>query len=237
MEGGTPIRAVIFDFDGTLVDFVNSDIACITDIYQDIKISAGLDDFIDRAVFHIMRFHELVDLGKVDPLYMDQYRLFHTFRDFGIAWKDSLVSIYKERLLQHTKPYPGIIPFLQKLYGHVKLGILTNAYDPVMQTRRIQSAGLSAFFNQVQIAGEEEYAKPDPKAFHKICTKLGCMPSECLFIGDSPEYDIAGAKSAGMKTILIQRGDINIKIKPDHTVRSPDQIETVLKGIDCMAML
>ncbi len=69
------VKAVIFDFDGTLVDFVNSDIACLACILSDTNANVTLEEFIDRAVFHIMEFHELVDSGEVNPLTMHHYLL------------------------------------------------------------------------------------------------------------------------------------------------------------------
>ncbi len=225
------IKAVIFDFDGTLVDFVNSDIASLSYIHSDTKANVTLNDFIDRAVFHIMRFHELVDSGSANPLTLHHYRLTNTFKDFNIAWDDSFVSKYKAKLLEYTEPYPGVKPLLQKLYGHVKLGILTNAYDQIMQTKRIRTSGLYDFFNWIQISGEEEYAKPDSKAFHKACKRLGHKSDECLFIGDSPKYDIAGAKTAGLQTILIQREISDLQVDPDFIVNSIEEVEPIMKKL------
>lgn len=121
------IKAVVFDFDGTLVDFVNSDIACLADIHSDTNTTVALNDFIERAVFHIMRFHELVDSDAADPLTMHHYRLVNTFKDFNIAWDDSVVSTYKAELIEYTEPYPGVKTILRRLYEYVNLGILTNA--------------------------------------------------------------------------------------------------------------
>ncbi len=47
-------------------------------------------------------------------------------------------------------------------------------------------------------AGEE---KPSPKIFNMCIKKAGCLPSECLFIGDDLKKDYYGALSAGMKAL------------------------------------
>jgi len=223
------IKAVIFDFDGTLVDFVKSDIACLTDIHRCTNTEVLLNDFIDRAVFHIMKFHELVDSGLIEPLTMHNYRLMNTFRDFDIEWEKPFVDRYITKLLECTEPYLGVIPLLQKLRGCIPLGILTNAYDPALQTKRIRASGLYNFFDWIQISGEEEFAKPCVKAFQKACNMLGHRFRECLFIGDSPKYDIAGAKAAGMQTMLIQREIGDLQVEPDFLVRSIERIEPILK--------
>jgi len=222
------IKAVIFDFDGTLVDFVNSDTESLAGILSETNSSAAVKDFVDRAVFHIMKFHELASSGAVDPLTMHHYRLVNTFRDYGIAWNDVIVERYKAKLLEHTKPYPGAETLLRKLNDHVKLGILTNAYDPVMQTKRIRAAGLIDYFQCIQISGEEKYAKPDSQAYKLVCQRLLIRPEECVFVGNSPKYDIDGAIRTGMKTVLIENGVSDLHIDPDFIVGSIEEVEPIL---------
>jgi putative hydrolase of the HAD superfamily len=47
--------------------------------------------------------------------------------------------------------------------------------------------------------------KPDPYAFVEFAKRLEILPSACLFVGDSAEQDIAGARGAGMRALLINR--------------------------------
>ncbi len=198
------VKAVIFDFDGTLVDFINTDVECLELILKQTEAAVKTDAFIDRAVDHIMAFHELVESGNAVPLSMHHYRLCNTFRDFKIPWDEHYVESYRQLLLERTTPYPKAENLLRKLKGKVKLGILTNAYDPVMQRERIRAAGLTDYFDQIQVSGEEEHSKPNPEAFYKISNSLGVRAEECMFIGDSQRYDIEGANAAGMQAIQVR---------------------------------
>jgi len=213
------------------MDFINTDIECLRLIHKHTGARVEPDSFIDRAIHHIISFHKLVDLGKVNPLTLHHYRLSNTFREFGISWSEGYVDRYKRILLERATPYPNVHNVLSYLNGKVKLGILTNAYDPVMQTGRIQASGLAGFFEQVQISGEEIYAKPDPKAFHLISNRLGTIPEECIFIGDSPRYVIDGAISAGMMAILIQRETAAPMGNPDISVKSIKELGSILKKL------
>ncbi len=225
------VKAVIFDFDGTLVDFQNTDIECLKMILKKIGAQVEPDIFAEHAVNHIISFHKLVDSGEEDSLNMHLYRLSHTFMDFGILWDKTFVDYYKQLLLERTIPYKRVSNILSYLHGKVKLGILTNAYDPIMQTKRIQASGLSEFFNEIQISGEEKFAKPDPEAFQIICSRLNSRPEECVFIGDSLKYDIGGAITAGLQTILIQKGNTGSIVKPDYRVNCIEEIEPILKKL------
>jgi 4-nitrophenyl phosphatase len=48
--------------------------------------------------------------------------------------------------------------------------------------------------------------KPQPLFFQELCRRLHVQPHRCVLIGDNLESDIAGGKSAGMKTILTLGG-------------------------------
>jgi len=198
------VEAVIFDFDGTLVDFENTDIECLNLIHRKTGANVDADSFIDRAIDHIMRFHDLVNSDEINPLTLHRYRLSSTFGDFGIPWDDSYVDAYKDFLVDRTVLYPGIEEILKSIFGKVKLGILTNAYDPVLQMKRIKATGLADYFNEIQISGEEKYSKPDPRAFKTIADNLGVDSQNCIFIGDSKKYDIDGALAAGMQAVHTQ---------------------------------
>lgn len=225
------VKAVIFDFDGTLVDFIDTDIECLKLILKKTGAQVEPDEFADRAISHIIAFHELVDSEEVNPLNLHHYRLSHTFNDFGISWDKTFVDYYKQLLLERTNPYKNVSDLLTYLHDKVKLGILTNAYDPVMQTKRVQASGLSTFFGIIQISGEEKYAKPDPEAFRLICNRLNNRPEECIFIGDSPRYDIDGAIAAGLKTILIHREIADSSVNPDYRVGSIEELKPILRKL------
>ena len=218
-------EAVIFDFDGTMADFENTDTECLKLILKQTGAEIIADSFVTRAIDHIMCFHGLVDSDEIDPLTLHLYRLSKTFRDFNIPWDDSYVDTYKELLLERTIPYPGIEQILKTLLGKVKLGILTNAYDPVLQMKRIRATGLAEYFNKIQISGEQKYSKPDPRAFNLIADNLGVDSRKCIFIGDSKKYDIEGARAAGMQAIHMKP----TKEKDQHSsAMSIDQVKLKL---------
>lgn len=117
---------------------------------------------------------------------------------------------------------------LRNLSGRVKLGILTNAYDAVLQMKRIRATGLADCFDEIQISGEEKYAKPDPRAFKIITEKLGVDSEECIYIGDSKKYDIEGATAAGMLAIQIQAKAVKT---PHSSAKSIEQVTFILGEI------
>lgn len=114
---------------------------------------------------------------------------------------------------------------LKNLFGRVKLGMLTKAYDSVLQMKRIRATGLAVYFDEIQISGEEKYSKPDPRAFKIIARKLGVDSEECIYIGDSTKYDIEGATAAGMQAIQIQTKTVKT---PNSSAKSIEQVTLIL---------
>ena len=225
------IQAVIFDFDGTLVDLINSDVSVLKYIHRSAGTLVEQNKFVDIAIREIVTFHELVDRDEIDPMQMHQYRLSNTFKRLGIAWDERYVNLYRAQLLRETKPYAGTHDLLSYLRGKVKLGIISNAYNAGQQRKRIEASGLIDYFQHIIIAGEVGVAKPDPEIFLLMSKKLGIAPSECLYIGDSIQYDIAGASSAGMKTVLLHARISQSNHESEHLVRDIQQLTRLIQRL------
>jgi len=136
------IEAIVFDFDGTLVDFVDSDTKSLKHLHSVVEAKVSFDEFLETAVDEIMEFHRLVDQRLIDPLLMHRFRLEKTFKAHGMQWDDSALEIYKAELFRTCVPFDGVVEVLVQLRERFKLGLITNAYDGVEQRKRIAFSGL-----------------------------------------------------------------------------------------------
>jgi putative hydrolase of the HAD superfamily len=71
------------------------------------------------------------------------------------------------------------------------------------------------------ISGEIGVAKPDQKIFRYALERAGVSPEEALYVGDSPVYDIVGAKGVGMMMAWVNRAKTpleNLDPEPDYTM-------------------
>ena len=57
----------------------------------------------------------------------------------------------------------------------------------------------------------QKETKPDKHPFIRICGLLKVAPASCLYVGDNPAVDVAGAEQIGMKTILIRNSTANFQ--------------------------
>ena len=211
------LKAVLFDFDGTLTDYVRADLQALETLRAAACPHVEADLFAERAVEGIMAFHERVASGRADPLRMDRERLEHTLTAFGVPWSEAYLMTYTRALLAATVPAPGAHALLSGLRGRFRLGLLTNAYDGAAQRERLRASGLHDHFEVVVVAGETGALKPDPRPFQMVLRALMVEPGEALYVGDSPTHDVEGALAAGMPCVLVGGGR-----HPRAALRVPD---------------
>ena len=199
------IKAILFDFDGTLVDFVDADLQSLRWLHAHVGAAVSYAAFLETAVDAIMAFHQLVEEQTIDPLLMHSWRLQRTFAHYGLPWDPSYTDLYRAQLLEACVPFAGVEHLLAQLRRKGKTGLISNAYDAQEQRARIAHAGLDRYFDVIVIACEVGSYKPEPDIFWHTLTQLGVAPEDALYIGDSVTHDIAGAKAAGMQAVLLSR--------------------------------
>lgn len=102
-------EAILFDFDGTLVDFVDVDIQSLKHLHSLTASPVCFDAFLTTAVDEIMRFHSLVAQGEIDPLLLHEFRLKNTFAEHKIFRKNSYIDDYKNALLKTCRSFDVIV--------------------------------------------------------------------------------------------------------------------------------
>jgi putative hydrolase of the HAD superfamily len=65
--------------------------------------------------------------------------------------------------------------------------------------------GLADRFEVIVTAAAVGAAKPDPKPFQAALKRLAVEPAECVHVGDDPLTDVAGARAAGLASVLVDR--------------------------------
>ena len=132
-----------------------------------------------------------------------------------------MVADFRLNAWKNCKTFPGAGRVLEQLRARgYKLGIITNGTVASQQAKLLES-GLLARIDEALISEAEQFRKPDQQIFDLAAERLGVTTAECVFVGDNPETDIAGAHNAGMKTVWLQGflpwpGDLSIV--PGNTV-------------------
>lgn len=205
------IKAIIFDLDNTLVDFMLLKRAAI-DAAAYAMNDAGLNLSPEEIIFRINRIYDAegIEYQKVfDHLLSEELgKVDHRIMSAGIV-------AYRKAREAALKPYPGVPATLIELIKMgLKLAVVSDA--PSEQAwLRLSYINFQHMFDVVITYDESREKKPSPVPFNMALQKLGLMPEECLMIGDWAERDMVGAKSVGMKTVFARYGDTFNTQNPD----------------------
>ncbi|XDA97369.1 phosphoglycolate phosphatase [Sulfitobacter sp. LCG007] len=117
-------------------------------------------------------------------------------------------EIYDTHSTDLTRPYPGVTETLAKLRDEgIALGICTNKLaGPAAAI--CKALGLSSFFDEIVGAGPERPAKPDAAPLRHTLERLGTMPADAIYVGDS-NVDLVTAANAGVPFRLFTGGYFN----------------------------
>ncbi len=69
----------------------------------------------------------------------------------------------------------------------------------------LERAGIAPLVDAVVSSASAGAVKPDARLFRAALEAAGCEPEEALHVGDSPEKDVAGARAAGIRAVLLDR--------------------------------
>jgi len=101
-----------------------------------------------------------------------------------------------------VRPVAGTREMLEALKGSgLRLGVISNADGRVAEY--LATAGLADCFEFIIDSAIEGIEKPDPRIFQIACDRMGVGPEAVVYVGDTYEVDVLGARAAGIRAILL----------------------------------
>ena len=229
------IRAVVFDYGHTIVDFRRTEEALL-DAYGQIRdrIEAALEieapevgHLIDRVANEVDRLvaasYEDRRMEELDPL-----RVFEEVlnRALGLSVPPDVVghivaldhSAFSNTIVVSEENL-GVLRDLKER-GHL-LGLVSNVtLLPDLMRADIAALRIGELLDAALFSSEVGTRKPDPRIFRTMLERLGVQPNDAVFVGDRLLDDIAGAQGVGMRAVLTQEFR---KEEPDGDVH-PDAV-------------
>ena len=206
------VAAVFFDFGGTLFSYR--------------QVGGGTGELIYDAVAEL---HVEVEPARIGPAYREATRdaylalqerpyylhreLFEdTWRRFARAlgaeptakWVSDLIDSQRAVVTKDFTLRPDCVETLAELRASgLRVAVVSNIDDDYLHPM-IARAGLQDLLHDWTSSEEARSCKPDAGIYRYACAKARCAPEQVLFVGDSPEQDIAGARALGMTTVLLR---------------------------------
>jgi len=204
------IKAVIFDLDGTLYNQTLLRIFIIISFLLNIIIKPGKTYTAIKVLEQFRKAHEkLRNLKDVDFYIADEQirlttegsglpieKVNEIVNDWFYTFPLMFLKICKKKNLEET--------INQLKADGYKIGLFSDYYTE----KKLDKMSLNGYFDYqiCSVSREVNSLKPNPEGFHKIAEMMAVKPSECIYIGDRPHIDGAGAIAAGMIPVIISSG-------------------------------
>jgi putative hydrolase of the HAD superfamily len=197
------IRAVIFDLDNTLVDFM---------AMKRQAIDAAIQSMIDAG----LRLSAIQVRERIDAIYKERgiefqnvfdQLLYDVFQKVDYKILSAGIIAYRRAREAALVPYPHVtMTLLQLVKRGLKLAVVSDA--PGREAwLRLCSLNYHHLFDVVVTFDDTGELKPSRTPFLRALSLLNVAPGEALMVGDWPERDVVGAATVGMTTVFARYGD------------------------------
>lgn len=186
---------VLFDLDDTLCDHHSSlrvrlrfAFGAALDGARNVDVDALVEQAAAASIGRTSHFGELLAQHGIDDpekhqLAIDQY-LSDRFR--GLELFDDAIQM---------------VTMVRRV---ARVGLITNGPSRI-QRDKIARLAIHELFDEILVSEEEGVWKPDPIIFQRALERFGVDANRTVYVGDSPEHDVAGAHAAGISSVWINR--------------------------------
>ena len=218
------VRAVIFDWGGTLTPWHQID-------HGDLWRQACTPHFPGDQVAGIAAAICAAEQGlwQVSRDSGQSATLDHVFAQAGVAATEGLLASYYALWDPHTYTDPDVAPLLRYLRERgIRVGVLSNTMWPRTAHERVfRRDEVLSLIDGAIYSSEIPWVKPQAQAFRAAMAAVGMTdPGECVYVGDRPYDDVHGAKSMGMRAVLLPHSDV-----PPFAAAVPDAVITRLSEL------
>jgi len=231
-------KAVIFDYVGTLVNCKGYSMEASMEKLYKALVNEGFDVAKDRFLEAYVVTHEKYRKVRYEQLreVTNAVWVAEALRNLGfrVSPDDSRVkvalNIFFQDFIDTLELRDGAKKLIKQAQAQCKVGLISNfTHAPVIHSS-LRKLGISADFNAVVISQENGWRKPSSHIFKDALSRLQVKANEAVYIGDSPDEDVKGAKESGLKAVFVVSQFYTLKDllasqqKPDYTARDLESI-------------
>lgn len=207
-----PMRAVLFDLDGTLLDSERNDIQAMSRLFYD-------DLGLDMDMREISEYIGVSSREVLEQLAPDRVE------ELLAVWLE-----YQQELLVDSHLFPGITETLLSLsQSNLSLGVVTGQNKAELDVTR-RHIGIDDLIEVWVSADDAPFSKPHPAPVCLALDMLGCPPGQAIMIGDT-RFDMEAGRQAGTLIGVALWGAKDLAplfdFRPDFIFEHPQQVQNL----------
>ena len=196
------IRAILWDVDGTLLDFAAAEKAAIQKLFGEFGLGECPDDMAARYSVLNDGYWKRLERGEITKaeVLVGRYRDF--FSELGIdpALAEPFNARYQIALGDTVVYRDDSLNLVKSLHGKVKQYVVSNG-TVIAQTKKLERSHLGEWMDGIFLSEQLGAEKPSPRFFEQVFAALPDIPKEdMLIVGDSLTSDMQGGLNAGVPT-------------------------------------
>ena len=236
-----PIKAVLFDMFDTLMliekdhEFYSPSIRRMYSYLFAQGIKVDFEKFEETYVRERNRILSEANLNFKEPHF--NVRVAATLNSLGYSYavSDPIVAMatseFCEEFMKYVKIDADTKETLKVLNKKYRLGMISNFAIPECVLKLLKTSGIDKFFEIIVVSGAVNKRKPSQEIFEDTLKLMNISSGETVFVGDTIEADVEGAKAVGLKAIYIERRvqETSKKYAPDKTIQRLCELPTVIE--------
>lgn len=226
-------QAVLWDVDGTLLDFGKSERHGIFECMKEFGIEAFDDDMLKRYAKVNRMCWEALERGEMTKQEVLVGRFIRFFEQEGIKCSDveAFNDAYQKKLGETFFENEDSLSLCRKWHGKIKQCVVTNGTVEA-QRAKLRNSGLEQYMDGIFISDEIGVEKPGIGFFNPVLDLLKEIPPErILIVGDSLTSDMRGGNNAGLTCCWYNpKGEKNQKeIRVDYEIAHLWDVDKILE--------
>ena len=226
------IRTILWDIDGTLLDFLAAEKAAIRACFAQFGLGDCSDEQIARYSAINQSYWRRLENGEITKAQVLVGRFEEFFSQEGLdpALAVPFNETYQVRLGDTVCFMDRSYELVSRLRGRVRQYAVTNG-TRVAQERKLKKSGLGELFDGVFISELVGAEKPSPAFFDYVFDHIGPVEKpEVLMVGDSLTSDMRGGLQAGIPCCWYNPKGLPLPegMAPDYVIHDLNQVEEIL---------
>ena len=184
-----PIKAVIFDNDGVILDTLP--------LYYEALAKLVPPPYPPEVIAKVNGRSDL----EVSAIFVKEFNLSCTPEEFH-----QKRTKYLQELFPHSQLIPGVDLVIKKIYEMgIPLGVATGSVREIHELKMLAQPEIYKLFNYILCGDEVKKAKPSPDIFQAVSAHLGNFDPKNVLVFEDAFNGIKAANSAGMPCVLLHR--------------------------------